>query len=61
MMIENDIKTDLRDLVYVEEEVYALLKSIQSTSKTKKQILDNILEKQTIVTKLIHFFDTKSL
>ncbi len=58
MFTEKDIKGDLRDLVYFLEEAYTLLKEAELSSEKKIRILDNLKEKQVIITKMIKFFNT---
>lgn len=57
MITESDIKSDLRDLVYLEEEAYGLLRHSALPTKEKQRILDNLQEKQVILTKMIQFFN----
>ncbi len=57
MITESDIKSDLRDLVYLEEEVYTILKGVKLDTKEMQIMMDNVNEKQVILAKLIKFFN----
>jgi len=60
-MIDNSqIKTYLRDLFYLEEDVLNLLKKTQIPKNQKNIVSDNINEKQVIITKIIHLLDKQS-
>lgn len=60
MMTEADIKTDLRDLVYIQEEIYNLIKRQRIPKAEKEKILDTLKQKQVILSKIIHFFNSVS-
>lgn len=60
MITKEDIKIYLRDLIYIQEDVYNIIANSRNLSKKNKAILlDNVKEKQIIITKLIQFFNSK--
>lgn len=56
-MTESDIKSVLRDLFYLQEEAFNLVKQVHCDVQKKQRILDNLNEKQVILTKMIQFFN----
>lgn len=57
MLTEADVKTDLRDLVYIQEEIYTLISKQKIPKPEKEKILDILKQKQVILAQLIHFFN----
>lgn len=57
MLTESDVKTDLRDLVYIQEEIYTLISKQKIPKPEKEKILDTLKQKQVILAQLIHFFN----
>lgn len=57
MLTEADVKTDLRDLIYIQEELYVLISKQKIPKLEKEKILDTLKQKQVILAQLIHFFN----
>ncbi|MDP3985554.1 MAG: hypothetical protein Q8P82_02205 [bacterium] len=56
MITDADIKSYLRDLVYLEEEVLKRLENSSLPERFKNRIRDNVVEKQIMVTKIVALF-----
>lgn len=61
MLTEADVKTDLRDLIYIQEELYVLISKQKIPKPEKEKILDTLKQKQVILNQLIHFFTPKKI
>lgn len=53
MLPANDLKNFLRDLVYLQEETRNLVKQTNLSEELQKRVMDNIQEKQIILSKII--------
>lgn len=58
MLLQSDIKDYLRDLLYIEEDALeALRKNKIESNKNLIRIQDNIIEKQTIISKMVNLIN----
>lgn len=54
MLPSADVKSFLRDLVYLEEEAYSLARRSKLPGAVKSRLMDSIYKKQVVVTKIIN-------
>lgn len=55
MLPNKDIKSFLRDLVYLEETAMDLARGADVSAEDRQRIIDNLVEKQVIITKILAF------
>lgn len=53
MLPNKDLKGFLRDLVYMEETAITLAQQSNVSAHDRKRIVDNLIEKQVIITKIL--------
>lgn len=53
MMTNQDLKSQLRDLVMIEEDVLKLIRKIDFRKEDESRLVDTIIKKQVIVSKII--------
>lgn len=56
MIEKEDIPTFFRDLYYIIEQELEILKGAKIPAKIKERIKDNLIEKQTIIARMISLF-----
>jgi len=57
MMTSDDLKSRLRDLVLIEEDVIGLIRTVEFRDEDAERLMDNIKQKQIIITKIIGYLD----